>query len=80
MDESDNQTETKTPFDPRHPVGGENLSKWNFRDSKDYATPTIAQEHKPLQSLITQTECADRKKLLFVKNKNKIVKNSFMKT
>ena len=24
MDESDNQTETKIPFDPRHPVGGEN--------------------------------------------------------
>ena len=79
MDESDNQTETKTPFDPRHSVGGENWSKWNFRDSNDYATPTIAQKHKPLHSLITQTEGADRKKLLFVKNKNKIVENSIMK-
>ena len=24
MDECDNQTETKTPFNPRHPVSGEN--------------------------------------------------------
>ena len=24
MTESDNQTEKKAPFDPRHPVGGEN--------------------------------------------------------
>ena len=24
MGESDNQTETKTPFNPRHPAGGEN--------------------------------------------------------
>ena len=24
MDECDNQTETKTPFNPRHPVTGEN--------------------------------------------------------
>ena len=28
MTESDNQRETKTPFNPRHPVGGENWSKW----------------------------------------------------
>ena len=28
MTESDNQTEKKTTFDPRHPVGRENWSKW----------------------------------------------------
>ena len=80
MDECDNQRETKTPFNPRHPVGGENWSKWNFRDSNDCATPTIAQKHKPLHCLISQKQVDDRKKLLFVKNKNKIVENYIMKT
>ena len=28
MTESDNETEKKKPFDPRHAVGGENWSKW----------------------------------------------------
>ena len=42
MDESDNKRETKTPFNPRHPGGGENWSKWNFRDSNNCATSTIA--------------------------------------
>ena len=79
MDESENQTETKTPK-TKASSWWRKLKKWNFRDSKDYATPTIAQEHKPLHSLITQTEGADRKKLLFDKNKNKIVQNSIMKT
>ena len=69
IDEFECRAETKTPFDLRH---RENWSQI-WRDSNNCAKPTIAQTQTITQSHFTQMEGANKKKLLFVKNKNKIV-------